>query len=78
MVHANATLQCLPSRVRHGERHGIAQSGPNPSVPTLFRFLVITAILGGLVWGGMIALVTYVDPEPREITVTVPPQRLGK
>jgi hypothetical protein len=48
------------------------------SLPTLFRFLVIIAILGGLIWGGMIALVTYVDPEPREITVTIPPQRLGK
>jgi len=47
-------------------------------VPTLFRFVVILAILGGLAWAGMIALVTYVDPEPREIVVTIPPQKLGK
>ncbi len=47
-------------------------------MPTLFRFVVILAILGGLAWAGMIALVTYVDPEPREIVVTIPPQKLGK
>jgi hypothetical protein len=45
-------------------------------VPTLFRFVAILAILGGLVFGGMVALVTFVKPEPREITETVPPARL--
>lgn len=44
-------------------------------MPTLFRFVAILAILGGLVVGGMVALATLVTPEPREITETVPPAR---
>jgi hypothetical protein len=45
-------------------------------VPTLFRFIAVLAILGGLVFGGMVALVTFVQPEPREISETVPPAKL--
>jgi hypothetical protein len=37
-------------------------------VPTLIRFLVIVGILAGLVYGGMIALVTLVKVEPREMS----------
>ena len=44
-------------------------------MPTLIRFIVILAVLGGLVFGGMIALVTFVQPEPREITETLPPAK---
>lgn len=46
------------------------------NVPTLIRFIVILAILGGLVFGGMLALVTFVQPEPREITEILPPAKL--
>ncbi len=45
-------------------------------MPTLFRFIAVLAILGGLVFGGMVALVTFVQPEPREISETVPPAKL--
>ena len=45
-------------------------------MPTLFRFLAIVAVLGGLVFAGMIALVTFVKPEPREMIEAVPPARL--
>lgn len=45
-------------------------------MPTLFRFLVFLAILGGLVFGGMIALVTFVKPVPREMVEIVPPAKL--
>jgi hypothetical protein len=45
-------------------------------VPTLFKFVAFLAILGGLVFGGMIALVTFVQPEQREIVETVPPAKL--
>lgn len=58
--------------VRIGTRH----PQRSPRVPTLFRFVAILAILGGLVFGGMVALVTFVTPEPREITETVPPAKL--
>jgi len=45
-------------------------------VPSLFRFLVIIGFLVGIVYAGMFALVTFVDPKPREITVRVPAERL--
>jgi hypothetical protein len=47
-------------------------------LPSLIRFLVIVAILAGLVYGGMIALVTFVEPQPREMTQTLPATKLNK
>ena len=40
-------------------------------MPTLIRFLVIVAVLVGLVYGGMIALVVMVKVQPREMSQTV-------
>ena len=40
-------------------------------MPTLIRFLVIVGVLVGLVYGGMIALVTMVKVQPREMSQTV-------
>ncbi|HEV2554331.1 MULTISPECIES: histidine kinase [unclassified Bosea (in: a-proteobacteria)] len=45
-------------------------------MPTLFRFVAFLALLGGLVFGGMVALVAFVKPEPREMIEVVPPSRL--
>ncbi|MGY2050080.1 histidine kinase [Methylobacterium sp. JK268] len=45
-------------------------------MPTLFRFLAIVAILAGLVVAAMFALATFVEPTPREITVTIPSSKL--
>lgn len=45
-------------------------------VPTLFRFLAAIAIIAAIVFGGMIALVTFVEPQPREMTQTIPPTKL--
>ena len=45
-------------------------------MPTLFRFLVVVAVLAGLGLAAMYALATLVQPEPREITVPIPSQRL--
>jgi hypothetical protein len=47
-------------------------------VPSLIRFLVIVGILAALVYASMIALVTFVEPQPREMTQTIPPARLNK
>jgi hypothetical protein len=47
-------------------------------VPTLFRFLLVVGLLAGLVYGAMIALVTFVEPEQREIAQTLSPSRLDK
>ena len=41
-------------------------------MPSLIRFLVIAAALAGLVYGGMIALVSTVKVQPREMTQIVP------
>jgi fructose-specific phosphotransferase system IIC component len=41
-------------------------------VPSLIRFLFIAAVLAGLVYGGMVALVANVKVEPREMTQIVP------
>ena len=38
-------------------------------MPTLFRFLVVVAVLAGLGFAAMFALATFVEPEPREMTV---------
>ena len=40
-------------------------------MPSLFRFLLLVAVLAALVYGGMIALVAFVKVQPREITETV-------
>ena len=45
-------------------------------MPTLFRFLTIVAVLGGLAFAAMYALATLVEPQPREMTVTIPATRL--
>ncbi len=47
-------------------------------MPTLFRFLVVVAIIAGVVYGGMLALALLVQPQTREITVTIPPDRFAK
>ena len=47
-------------------------------MPTLFRFLAIVGIIGGLLYAGVIALATMGEPQPREITVTVPQDRFFK
>ena len=46
-------------------------------MPTLLRFLFVLAVMGGLVFAGMFALATFVQPEPREMTVTLPNSRLA-
>ena len=45
-------------------------------MPTLFRFLLVIAVLAGLGFAAMFALATLVEPEPREMTVPIPASRL--
>jgi len=47
-------------------------------MPSLLRFLFVIGVLAGLVYGGMLALVTLFEPQPREITIVVPPDRFMK
>jgi hypothetical protein len=47
-----------------------------PPVPTLFRFLLVLLVLGGIGLGAMFALATLISPEPREMSETIPATRL--
>ena len=47
-------------------------------MPSLFRFLTLVAVLGGLAWGAMFALANFVNPKPREMSVSIPPDKFLK
>ena len=47
-------------------------------MPSLFRFLTLIGVLGGLTYGAMFLLATWFDPKPREITVSIPPDKFAK
>ena len=47
-------------------------------MPSLFRFLTVVAIIGGIGYGVIFALANFVNPEPREMTVTIPPDKFLK
>ena len=40
-------------------------------MPTLFRLLITIALLVAVVYGAMVAMVTFLQPQPREITQTI-------
>jgi hypothetical protein len=40
-------------------------------LPSLLRFLVVLAVLVGLVYAGLYALANFVQVKPREITQTI-------
>jgi phage shock protein PspC (stress-responsive transcriptional regulator) len=47
-------------------------------MPSLIRLLFVVGLLGGLAYGGIVLLAMFVEPKPREITVTIPQDRLNK
>lgn len=47
-------------------------------MPSLIRLILALGVLAGLGYGAMFSLATFVQPKPREITVTIPPDRLAK
>lgn len=46
-------------------------------MPSLIRFLFTLAVIGGIIYGGMWALVMYVEPTPREMSVRIPADRIN-
>lgn len=46
------------------------------TMPSVLRFLVTLIVLAAVVYGGAIALVTFVQPDTREISQTVPRSKL--
>lgn len=47
-------------------------------MPSLFRLLVVLGILAGIGYAGLFALAVFLKPESREITVTIPAERLAR
>jgi hypothetical protein len=47
-------------------------------MPSLLRFLLVVGVLVGVIYGAIYALASFVEPTPREITVTVPRDILTK
>ena len=47
-------------------------------MPSLIRLLMVVGLLGGAAYGAMFALANFVQPKPREMTITIPQQRLAK
>lgn len=47
-------------------------------MPSLFRFLTVVAIIVGVIYGAIYALANFVTPKPREMTVTIPPDKFLK
>ena len=76
-------VEPVPRRFKHSLRAGrvrVAKDGSRreSEVPSLLRFLVFVGVLAGLAWGGMMALVTFVEPKPREMVQTLPANRLNR
>lgn len=46
------------------------------TMPSLIRFIVFCAVLAGLAYGAMFALVAYVEPKPKEVQIRVPSNKL--
>ncbi|HEX2631190.1 MAG TPA: histidine kinase [Bradyrhizobium sp.] len=47
-------------------------------MPSLFRFLMVLAVIAGIVYGVIFALANFVNPKPREMSVTIPADRFLK
>ena len=45
-------------------------------MPTLIRLIITLAFLAGLVYVGMFALVAFVEPTPKQVTIRIPARDL--
>lgn len=61
-------MACLERDARHG----------GGRLPTLFRFLGVLAVLGGIGFAAMLALTIMVEPEQREMSVPIDPKKFAR
>jgi hypothetical protein len=47
-------------------------------MPSLFRFLTVVAVIGGIIYGIIFALANFVTPKPREMSVSIPADKFLK
>jgi divalent metal cation (Fe/Co/Zn/Cd) transporter len=71
------TCQCGPNMIVLGPVHR-HQWGCARAMPSLVRLLTVIAILCAAVYGGLYALAHFVQPKPREISVSIPPDKFFK
>ncbi len=53
-----------------------ARSPERDSVPSLVRFVIVVGVLAAIGYGAMLALVTFVEPQQREMSQTIPSSKL--
>jgi hypothetical protein len=70
---AFATTVCWDTEANAKIRHTRGRD-----MPSLFRFLTVVAVMVGIVYGVVYALANFVTPKPREMTVTIPPDKFLK
>jgi len=58
-------------------RHQWDERGHLP-MPSLLRLLVAIALICAVIYGGVYALAHFVQPKPREMSVSIPPDRFFK
>jgi hypothetical protein len=63
----------ISAPARDGKKHVFSRVD---RLPSLIRFILLIGILIGIGWGAMLALVTFVEPQQREMTQTIPASRL--
>jgi hypothetical protein len=47
-------------------------------MPSLFRFLTVVAVIVGVVYGAIFALANFVNPKPREMSISIPADKFLK
>jgi hypothetical protein len=47
-------------------------------MPSLLRFLTVVAVLAGLGYLAVFALANFVEPQPRQMTITITPDKFVK
>jgi len=47
-------------------------------MPSLLRFLTVIVVIGAVIYGGLYSLAHFVQPKPREISVSIPPDKFFK
>jgi hypothetical protein len=55
-----------------------AAKGESRLMPSLFRLLVFLGMLGGIAYGALYSLAQYGERHPREITITITPDKYVK
>ena len=81
MVSASSALAEPGCRVDKTLAAGIpggADSREFATMPSLLRLLMVVGLLGGFAYGTMFALANFVTPKQREMTITIPTNKLAK